>query len=231
MPTFLPETLPAIDDANDTNDVDLESLIRFLEHPVRHFVRQRLGIVVPEEADEPADGLSVELRGLDEWQVGERILTGRLAGLPIEVCQHAEWRRGLLPPGPLGLRTLKRLGTDIDPLVAAAAPLLEHPTDAFDVSIELPDGRVLTGTIANVRITGADSGTLLRTTYSRLGPKQRIRAWVQMLALIAAYPEYTWTAVTLGRGQRGSSRPRRATIGGVSAVDALQILGQLDRSA
>jgi exodeoxyribonuclease V gamma subunit len=68
---------------------------------------------------------------------------------------------------------------------------------------------------------------LLRTTYSRLGPKQRIRAWVQLLALTAAAPDGTWTAVTLGRGPRGSGRPRRATIGGVSAADAVQILGQL----
>ena len=226
-PPFLPRVLPPVSDAEHSNDVDLESLIRFLEHPVRQFVRQRLGIVVPDEADEPADGLAVELRGLDEWQVGERMLTGRLAGLPIDVCQHAEWRRGLLPPGPLGLRTLERLGAGIDPLVRAAAPLLEHPTDAYDVAVELPDGRVLTGTVGDVRNTGPDSGTLLRTTYSRLGPRQRIRAWTLLLALTAAYPDGTWSTITLGRGQRGSARPRRAALGGVSAADARQILGQL----
>jgi exodeoxyribonuclease V gamma subunit len=232
-PAFLSETLPPatgtadIEDADIPDDVDLESLIRFLEHPARHFVRQRLGIVVAEEADEPADGLTVELRGLDQWQVGERMLTGRLAGLPIEVCQHAEWRRGLLPPGPLGLRSLERLGKDIDPLVAAATPFLEHATDAYDISIDLPDGRVLTGTVGDVRATGPDAGTLLRTTYSRLGPKQRIRAWVLMLALTAAQPDRTWSAVTLGRGPRGSTRPRRAAVGGVAAADAVQILSQL----
>jgi exodeoxyribonuclease V gamma subunit len=223
LPPFLPDALPAAVD----DDVDLESLIRFLEHPVRQFIRQRLGIVVPEEAQEPADGLCVQLRGLDEWQVGERILTGRLAGLPVDVCQHAEWRRGNLPPGPLGLRTLERLGREIDPLVAAAAPLLAHPTDAYDVAIELPGGRVLTGTVADVRNTGPGSGTVLRTTYSRLGPKQRIRAWVLMLALTAAYPDRTWSAVTLGRGPRGSSRSRRATVSGGSAAEAAQLLGQL----
>src|SRR5690349_9246498 len=155
------------------------------------------------------------------------MLAGRLAGLPIDVCQHAEWRRGLLPPGPLGLRTLERLGSGIDPLVAAATPLLEHPTNAYDVAVELADGRVLTGTVGDVRKTGPDAGTLLRTTYSRLGPRQRIRAWVLLLALSAAFPDGTWSAVTLGRGPRGSSRPRRAALSGISASDSQQILGQL----
>jgi exodeoxyribonuclease V gamma subunit len=223
---FLPESLPAASE-DDQGGIDLESLIRFLEHPVRHFVRQCLGIFVPEDAEKPADALCVELRGLDEWQVGDRMLAGRLAGLSTDECQHAEWRRGLLPPGPLGLRTLQRLGDDIDPLVIAAAPFLEQPTDAYDVAIDLPDGRALSGTVGDVRVPGPAAGTLLRTTYSRLAPKQRIRAWVHLLALTAAYPGRTWTAVTLGRGPRGSARPRRATVGSVSADDAAQILAQL----
>ncbi len=54
--------------------VALDDLVRFLEHPVRGFLRQRLGVLVAEEGDELDEALAVELDGLQKWAVGDRLL-------------------------------------------------------------------------------------------------------------------------------------------------------------
>src|SRR5699024_273861 len=61
-------------------EVALEELIRFLEHPVRGFLHQRLHVGVLGSDDEPSDALAVELDALERWAVGDRLLRDRLAG-------------------------------------------------------------------------------------------------------------------------------------------------------
>ncbi len=79
--------------------VELDDLVRFAEHPVRAFLRQRLGVMLGDFSDEVADALTVELDALEQWHVGRRLLEGRLAGATVEACVRAEVARGLLPPG------------------------------------------------------------------------------------------------------------------------------------
>ena len=70
-----------------------------------------------------------------------------------------------------------------------------------------PTARRVVGTVGG----RARARTLLRVEYSRLAPKQRLRAWVRLLALTAATGE-PWRAVTVGRGAavRASPGPARA---------------------
>jgi exodeoxyribonuclease V gamma subunit len=89
--------------------VELDDLVRFAEHPVRAFLRQRLGIVLGDFTDEVADALTVELDHLEQWGVGTRLLEGRLAGSDMDACVAAEVARGLLPPGRLGEPVIERL--------------------------------------------------------------------------------------------------------------------------
>ena len=43
----------------------------------------------------------------------------------------------------------------------------------------------------------------MRVEFSKLAAKQRVRAWVRLVALTAAQPDRRWRAVTVGRGARG----------------------------
>jgi exodeoxyribonuclease V gamma subunit len=56
-------------------------------------------------------------------------------------------------------------------------------------------------------------------TYSRIGPKHRLAAWVRMLALTAAYPHRPFEAATVGRGRKQSpvTIARIGAFGGDSA--------------
>ena len=180
----------------------LDDLVAFLEHPVKGFLTQRVGLSLFAGDDEPADALPIAPDGLATWAIGDRMLADRLAGRDLDRCRQAEWRRGDLPPGALGDRLLATVLEDVEPLVSAAAEYrVGEPADR-DVDVELPDGTRVVGTVG-----GLYGDTALRVEYSRLTPKQRIRSWVRLLALTAATGE-PWPAVTVGQGRAVRHRPR-----------------------
>ncbi|MGI5132580.1 exodeoxyribonuclease V subunit gamma [Pseudonocardia sp. CA-107938] len=213
---FLPDPLPPL--ARDP--LPLEDLVAFVEHPVKAFLTQRAGVPVRDGDEEPPDALPVEPDGLARWAVGDRLLRDRLAGLDLDRARKAEWRRGALPPGALGDAFLLSVLDDVEPLVAAAHEVrAEEPPTDIDVDVALPDGRVA-GTLS-----GVHGGTLVRVEFSRLAPKHRLRAWVQLLALSVAEPDREWTAATVGRGQHHGILVAR--LGPVRPEEARTVLGDL----
>jgi len=189
--------------------IELEDLVRFVEHPVRAFLRQRLGISLRGGADEIADGLPVELDGLGRWGVGQRLLGARLDGVDSRDAALAEIARGLLPPVALGAPVIHGVFPIVEAIVDAAEAIAPGggSGEPVDVRVDLPDGRRLSGTVA-----GLTGDVLLITTYSRVAAKHRLAAWVRLLALLAAHPDRELTAATVGRGQ-GRDDVRTAVVG------------------
>ena len=181
--------------------VELENLVRFVQHPVKAFLRQRLGVSLSEDADDASDALPVELDALEQWAVGDRLLSGRLAGGDRDICVAAERARGTLPPGTLAEPVLGQVLPIVESLVAEAADITGTDTAprSLEVNVALADGRALLGTVPGV-IDRGPAGLLLRSvSYSRLAPKQRLTAWVRFLALAAAHPDRPVEAATIGR--------------------------------
>jgi exodeoxyribonuclease V gamma subunit len=210
---FLEEALPAAQGPV----VELDYLVRFVERPVRAFLRQRLGVSAGEFDDEVEDALPVELDGLELWGVGERLLRARLAGTEPRVAALAEIARGTLPPGVLG-----------QPVVHDVMPVVEEivghvprtSTASVDVKVALPGGRTLRGTVP-----GVAGDTLLTVTYSRVNPRHRLAAWVRLLALTAAHPGRTFEALTVGRAEGdGVTVARIAPLAAGEARDHLAVL-------
>ncbi|MCA2208711.1 exodeoxyribonuclease V subunit gamma [Nocardia rosealba] len=218
-PPLLAEPLPPAPPA----DVALAELIAFAEHPVRAFLWQRLGLRVPEESEDIADQLPIELDGLAKWDLGERMLTARLTGADPAGLRAAEWRRGTLPPFGFGTRVLDEVEGTVDTIVRTALPDYEANPRAVDIAVDLGNGRTLAGTVPEVR-----GETLVRTTYSRLAPKHRLAAWVSLLAL-AATEDRSWRAISTGRGQFRSRPVARSIITAPEPPAALAILRDLVR--
>ncbi len=72
-PSFLAGPLPP---PTPEPVLELDSLIRFVQHPVKAFLRQRLGVSLADFVEELDDAISVELDGLGRWGVGDRVLSG-----------------------------------------------------------------------------------------------------------------------------------------------------------
>ncbi|GAA1480149.1 exodeoxyribonuclease V subunit gamma [Gordonia sinesedis] len=166
----------------DTDDIALDDLVAFWTNPIEGFVRQRLGARMPADDRPHADELEVALAALDAWAVGDRMLRRMLDGDDPAACQAAELRRGTLPPFQFGRRQLQEISDVVARLYDAAASARGGAgATTRDVLVELPDGRRVYGSVPDVFDT-----TVVSATYSRLRAKQRLAAWIRLLALAAA---------------------------------------------
>ncbi|CAN5737473.1 exodeoxyribonuclease V subunit gamma [soil metagenome] len=194
-PAFLSSPLPP----PGGGIVELDALERFVQHPVRAFLRQRLGVNLADYSEDLSDALPVELDGLERWGVGDRLLAARLSGADLDACLAAEVARGILPPGALAQPILDGVVPTVEGLVSAAAALGGDPgaRRSIEVNVELPDGRRLVGTVPGVM-----SNLVSTVIYSRVGPKHRLTAWARFLALTATSPGTAFEVATVGRGGR-----------------------------
>jgi exodeoxyribonuclease V gamma subunit len=188
--TFGSRSLPPL----ELPSLELDDLLRFFNHPIRALLRDRAGLSLREEEEQSAEQIPIALSGLDRWAVGDRLLRRSLSGLDLERLVAAEWRRGRLPPRRLGDIALAEAADAVRELDAAAAPHLEGTAERRDIALQL-DGQLLSGTVA--RLYGKH---VVRVGFSLLTARQRLQAWIELLALTAAHPQVGWRAIVLGRG-------------------------------
>jgi exodeoxyribonuclease V gamma subunit len=201
---FLSAPLPPLDDAV----IGLDDLVRFVKHPVKAFLKRRLRVSLGTSTDEPEDGWPLELDGLAEWAIGDRILQARLDEASGDAAA-AERARGGLPPGVLSMRPLKDIEDAVEAVVGRVRAEVGDIDDpgTLDAVVELADGRRIVGTVP--RIT---DDIFWAARYSKIQPKYRLEAWVQWLVLCAAYPDEPWSAVSVGRARRKTHRVTCATL-------------------
>ncbi|TDE98903.1 exodeoxyribonuclease V subunit gamma [Occultella glacieicola] len=176
---LVPEPLPPL----GGEDVDLANLQRFLAQPAQAFLRQRLGLILPDGPEAASEGIPIDLDGLEKWQIGNRMLDAVLGGTRLDQARREEHWRGSAPPGELGNALLADVAANVDGIARETLARRDGPATGTDIDIELPDGRRLTGTVADLYGTPMRAIT---STYSSIRAKQRLRSWVTALVLSAA---------------------------------------------
>jgi exodeoxyribonuclease V gamma subunit len=200
------------------DDVVLADLTAFFKDPVKGFFRA-LEFTLPWDVDGVEDAMPVDINALEEWTVGDRMLSDILGGMAPDDARQAEWRRGTLPPGQLGWRKVTEIRDQAAVLATAALRHRGSETAAYDVDIDLGSRR-LTGTVSQ-----AFGDRLVSVTYSKLDGKHLLESWIPLLALLAHDPDRDWSAVCIGRPKRGTT-PREEGLGRPQepAVDVLREL-------
>lgn len=196
-PALIPGPLPTA----PRGDLNLADLKAFFLHPARAFCRDRLQIGVPLEREETQDAIPIDLGGLDRWSIGDRVLREVLAGHDHVAVLTAEQLRGSLPPGRIGHDALAAIATEAQDLFNHTSALREGTPRSVDLTVDLGDGRVLTGTVS-----GVFGNRLVTLGYSSLGAKQRLAAWIDLLALSVARPDESWTSHAVGKARAGPTR-------------------------
>ena len=203
QPDFFADPLPAA----PAGDVGLAELLAFYRDPIRGFFAE-LDFTLPRDFNGVDDAMPVEVDNLQQWVVGDRMLTDIVAGMDPQQARQAEWRRGLLPPGWLGCHTVNELRDQAMQLAAVAAHCRVGDPQAFDVDVDLGNGRRLTGTVSQVF-----GDRTVSLTFSKLGGQHLLAAWIPLLAMAVAMPERDWSAVCIGRAAKGNVFAQRVLRG------------------
>ena len=200
QPDFFAKPLPAPAAA----DIGLADLLAFYRDPIRGFFTE-LEFSLPRDFNGLDDAMPVEVDNLQQWVVGDRMLTDIVSGMDPQQARQAEWRRGLLPPGWLGCHTVNELRDQAIQLATAAGHYRVGDPQAHDVDIDLGNGRRLTGTVPQVF-----GDRTVSLTFSKLGGQHLLAAWIPLLALAADMPDRSWSALCIGRAARGEGLAQRA---------------------
>jgi len=213
-----PRLISGLLPAPPPDDVALADLVAFFRDPVKGFFRA-LEYTLPWDVDGVEDAMPVDINALQEWTVGDRMLSDILGGLAPDAARQAEWRRGTLPPGQLGWRKVTEIREQAALLASAALRHRRTDSATYDVDIDL-GGRRVTGTVSHVF-----DDRLVSVTYSKLDGKHLLQSWIPLLALHAHQPDRDWSAFCIGRPKRGTT-PREERLGrpGQAALEVLRDL-------
>jgi len=177
-PRFAGRVLAASDAAAPV--VTLAALVRFLGNPARHFFERRLGMRL-EAAGGPIDGAEpFALTALAGWEVDQRAFELRRAGRSPAEVRRILRGAGLVPDGAAGDAALAKRLADIEPIVAALA--------RADLGAPIEAELALGATRLALRLDGLTPEGRLAWRIGGLRAVDRLRAWVEHLALAALAP-------------------------------------------
>ncbi|TCP89768.1 DNA helicase/exodeoxyribonuclease V gamma subunit [Cricetibacter osteomyelitidis] len=175
------QPIPAQSD--ETNVIDLQRLIEFVQHPVKFFFEKRLGVYFRNEQDLIADSENFTLDGLEKYQIRGELLK----------FSDAEWQdyfarlkvKGILPRAEFATVYADGLQTDIAVLKTTLADYLVQ--SAQSLTLDLPvdiDGRTvhLQGNIGQLY---GELTQRIDWRVSNVRDKDRIQSWLYYLALQA----------------------------------------------
>jgi len=174
---FIDTQLPEPETA--ARQLELQDLVRFLINPSAWFLQHRLGVALAEEEAILEDTEPFDLNGLPAYLLRAEMLQQALQGEePGELLPLAA-ARGELPHGEAGTAVFSRLSEEIRQIAERVRRRAEEVLEPQEVDLQL-DGFHLTGWLEGVTPAG-----LLSYRPGKLKAKDRLRLWVNHLALCA----------------------------------------------
>ena len=191
----LRDAVPARDEPS--SDVDLDALARFFGDPAKWFLQRRLQARLEVEDVALVEEEPFDLDGLARWQLRDRLWGLLLDGVPRARVAEVAAAEPALPDaafGGLAVRDADDAVSDLEEAMASHAAALAAPPLPVDVRCR---GLRVGGVVERA---DAEAGYLLWWRIGRIREKDRIDAWLKLLA---------WTATD------GANAPRRACLVGL----------------
>ena len=167
----------------EVQEIELAELQRFFAHPVRYFLRERLGIHLEESEELLATHEPFIPDHLEAYQLREAQFGALAAGQAEDEADALLRARGWLPQGIAGTLAARAARAEALPLWEAAQPWRE--------ALRQPDCAVAFES-AGLRLAGRLDGLtdqgLWRVRHGRLRSRDRLRLWLDHLLLNLAAP-------------------------------------------
>lgn len=161
--------------------LDLLQLLRFLRHPSRFLLTQRLGIHLEEEDAVFDEVEPFEVKGLERYQLEQDLADKACAKGGLGDAFRSVKASGQLPHGVPGECFYRQTCRGIEAFIQRLAPYREEAVlQPLDVDLRLGEFRLL-GRVENVYSHG-----LLHFRYADVTPQDRLRIWLNMLILNVA---------------------------------------------
>jgi exodeoxyribonuclease V gamma subunit len=157
----------------------LESIVRFLVNPARHFLEQGLGVRAAEYAESLDDSEVFELDHIQAYAIKDQLLNERIQGADMQPCFERLYAQGGLPHGEAGHINFLKLLNQVDAIAPTVKDYLATGCAPRDIELILGENKLL-GRLQRVTAQG-----LLHFRPARLAAKDKLRLWVEHLALCA----------------------------------------------
>ncbi|MFQ6757344.1 MAG: exodeoxyribonuclease V subunit gamma [Deltaproteobacteria bacterium] len=196
---FLPAPLPPV--AADPVSISLGDLSRYLSHPVRWFLENRLGIFLQERNREFQDREPIHLDSLEKYQLSRDLLAMHGEGLASPEILLSRWRgEGRIPLGQAAHAVFAEIRDTVRPIVEQVLAYGPGPADR-----ELPPLRREIHLAQDVALHGELHGRYpsghIYWTNSLLHGKILLPVWLEHLFLSAVAPtDQRCETTVIGRG-------------------------------
>ncbi|MDR0782890.1 MAG: exodeoxyribonuclease V subunit gamma [Propionibacteriaceae bacterium] len=183
-----PALLARPDSAGGPSSID--DLTDLFVNPAGYWLKRQAGLLAStfREPKLLASTMPTVLTALEIWEITNRMLRLLLGGKTADAILQAELRRGILPPGEVGLSQAQDCLATATGIVNRAQGYLAAPLSWLTI-----DTGDLVGQIG---VRGTD---LVEVFAGKIHPHHQITAWIKVLCLKSVDGETPWRGVLIGK--------------------------------
>jgi exodeoxyribonuclease V gamma subunit len=179
--------------------IPIDSLVRFLEDPIKHYYNNVLGIYYSDREEDPEECELFELNYLEQWGIKNQLLTTHLSGKAVDdVLLHTLQQNGRLPLKNIGRVVYEREVKEVEEnLLPHIASFISGVSEIVEVDVVVGNKYRIVGKIPLVY---PSLNQYLFATVSESKPKYQVRALVnhKVLSLVHGYSNFELAFVTKG---------------------------------
>ncbi|RJR42707.1 MAG: exodeoxyribonuclease V subunit gamma [Desulfobacteraceae bacterium] len=164
--------------------VDLSDLCSFFSNPSRYVLQRRLGLYLDEETTMAEDKETLEIQGLERYQIEQTMVKWNLEGKDLGDLFPLLRVSGRIPPGRVGECFYDQMRRGVEEFIQKAGQSIRKER-LKDLQVD----QTIAGFRLKGKIEGFSGEELARYRYARLKGGDILRAWIIHLALHRAAPE------------------------------------------
>ncbi|MGE4344519.1 MAG: exodeoxyribonuclease V subunit gamma [Geoalkalibacter sp.] len=185
-----------LEEADDTNDVSVDDLVRFFRHPTRFFLDRRLGIRLG-DAQAPLDEREpLELDGLENFRLMNALVEDHLAERAHAHDVRYYQAQGVLPPGAAGEALFARCSRQAQQFSERLQSWRDDQAPRLDIDFSLGGYRL------HGRLNPGGRESILRYRFGRIRGGDLLEAWICHLIMACCGNAYETVLVGRDEGWR-----------------------------